>query len=529
MDRFSGTGFPPPESLQPLATSMMPRAPDLEYEVDQRTTLSEATPPEAQNVAPAARSTRAATKHTSRACTSCRKRRRKVWGFLFTLPIVQMLTRHLNQCDGDQGGGRCSECVKHNFECVLDANSDLRRKMHREKARKDQQLLHQVLATLRQRSGGKVETLLNLISERAPLAALEAHLAQSDGGESLPFGWEAPSGSSQPQGGSSSQPVLTRSTSLRALLNPPSPQQRGIDEPTGHRPYSLEEHLLAFISNPADATNPSEQQPRFPSSEDNYVEPGAVRSFGNLPMSSAVRSNGWGPDVQQQQLNIFHKPQFSCAPLLLDEAGVEDPLSLSAHAFIDEARSLIAQGVPARTILSMDGLQTELFFRDRQPGDGQTVSTWVCEFTKSWKGMLPPSCLYTTLYMVTSFMRWMIMPCKETWVMMPELMRPLLDQMVVPHHKLFVDLCHIPQLRKSFLTYNRDFTHVMRHDTFNPNWSFGEDACVESIGGTKLEYKSRLTDAFISHISQKENWTLHSSVLAHFPELSDQIGFHDGY
>lgn len=400
--------------------------------------------------------------------------------------------------------------------------------MHREKARKDQQLLHQVLATLRDRSDAKAETLLSLISADAPLTTLAAHLAQSGTGETLGFGWEAPGGSSHAQGGSS-QPALARSTSLRALLNPPSPEQRGIGEPASQRAYPLEEHLLAFISNPADTANPSEQQPRFPSAEDNYVEPGAVRSFGNLPMSSAVRSNGWAPDVQQQQLNIYRKPQYSCAPLLLDEAGVEDPLSISAHTFIDEARSLIAQGVPARTILSMDGLQTELFFRDRQPGDGQTVSTWVCEFTKSWKGMLPPSCLYTTLYMVTCFMRWMVMPCKETWIMMPELMRPLLDQMVVPHHKLFVDLCHIPQLRKSFLTYNRDFTHVMRHDTFNPNWSFGDDACVEPIGGTKLEQKSRLTDAFISHISQKKNWTLHSSVLAHFPELSDQIGFHDGY
>ncbi|KIW10385.1 hypothetical protein PV08_11347 [Exophiala spinifera] len=500
--------MPFPEPLVPIDTSTMPREPDLEYAVDQGTAFPDIATQEAQNVAAAARSTRTATKHTSRACTSCRKRRRK--------------------CDGDQGGGRCSECVKHNFECVLDANTDLRRKLHREKARKDQQLLHQVLATLRDRSDGRAETLLHLISTDAPLAALQAHLAQADPEETVAFGWEAQPDTQQPQS-SSIQPALARSTSLRALLNPLTPQQGRIRERGQQRGYSLGEQNIAFISNPTDIVNPSEQQPRFPSSGDNYVEPGAVRSFGNLPMSSAIRSNGWAPHVQQQQLNLFHKPQYSCAPLLLDDPGVEDPLSISAHAFIDDARSLIAQGVPARTILSMDGLQTELFFRDRQPGDGQTVSTWVCEFTKAWRGMLPNDCLYTTLYMVACFMRWMVMPCKETWLMMPELMRPLLDQMVVPHHKLFVDLCHIPQLRKSFLTYNRDFTHVLRPDTFNPHWSFGDDKCVEPIGGTRLEHRSRLTDEFISHISKPQNWTLHSSVLAHFPDLSDQIGFHDGY
>jgi len=84
----------------------------------------------------------------------------------------------------------------------------------------------------------------------------------------------------------------------------------------------------------------------------------------------------------------------------------------------------------------------------------------------------------------------------------------MVDQMVVPHHKLFVDLCHIPQLRKSFLKYNRDFAHILRYDTFNPNWPFGDEACVEGIGGADLGEKSRLTPAFTTHIDNPENWRL---------------------
>jgi len=464
--------------------------------------------------APTMRATRTATKHTSRACTSCRRRRRK--------------------CDGDQGGGKCSECIKHSFECILDANTDMRRKMHREKARKDQRLLHQVLTTLRQRSDSRAQTLLDLISEDAPVAAIEAHLAQSAADtlvledeplESLPDALANPAQSS-----------TSRLTSLSALLNPASPQAQisQITELVRPRIRLPEADHLAFVRNPPggnvpDRSSSSQQQPRPLSDQDNYVEPGAVKSFGNLPMSSAIRANGWGADVQQQQLSMLQKPLYACSPLLLDEGSIADPLSQAALGFIEDARSLMAQGQPVRTILSMDGLQTELFFRDRGPEDLQTVSTWACEFTKSWKGMLPQTCLYTTLHMVACFMRWMILPCRDTWLLMPELMRPMVDQMVVPHHKLFVDLCHIPQLRKSFLKYNRDFAHILRYDTFNPNWPFGDEACVEGIGGADLGEKSRLTPAFTTHIDNPENWSLHKSVLAHFPELSNQIRFHDDF
>ncbi|KAJ9502985.1 hypothetical protein H2202_001137 [Exophiala xenobiotica] len=494
------TPWPQPEMQAHDDSNMIGALPDLSSQGNQ--------------TGPATRATRAATKHTSRACTSCRRRRRK--------------------CDGDQGGGKCSECIKHGFECILDADTDMRRKMHREKARKDQRLLHQVLTTLRQRSDSRAQTLLNLISEDAPVAAIEAHLAQS-GAETLAPEDEALESSSDAQA-NPAQSSTSRLISLTALLNPQSPQGRisQITELVRPRIRLPEADHLAFIRKPAggyvpDRSNSSQQHPRPLSDQDNYVEPGAVKSFGNLPMSSAIRANGWGADVQQQQLSMLQKPMYACSPLLLDEGSIADPLSEAALGFIENARSLMAQGQPVRTILSMDGLHTELFFRDRSPEDMQTVSTWACEFTKSWKGMLPQTCLYTTLHMVACFMRWMILPCRDTWLLMPEIMRPMVDQMVVPHHKLFVDLCHIPQLRKSFLQYNRDFSHILRYDTFNPNWAFGDEACVEGIEGAGLGEKSRLTPAFTTHIDNIDNWSLHKSVLAHFPELSNQIRFHDDF
>ncbi len=122
--------------------------------------------------------------------------------------------------------------------------------MHREKARKDQRLLHQVLTTLRQRSDSRAQTLLDLISEDAPVAAIEAHLAQSAADtlvledeplESLPDALANPAQSS-----------TSRLTSLSALLNPASPQAQisQITELVRPRIRLPEADHLAFVRNP---------------------------------------------------------------------------------------------------------------------------------------------------------------------------------------------------------------------------------------------------------------------------------------
>lgn len=464
-----------------------------------------------------------------------------------------------DQCDGDQGMGRCSECIKHNFECVLDANTDRRRKMHREKARKDQQLLHQVLSTLRQPPDGKAESLMKLIRDDAPLASIEAHLAaSSSSGEETSAGPSGRKDSRPDESGSNSplerpreshqpqvetlRPLGSHIPALNTLPIPRAATSFGSGpyiQPTQatRLPYMRvrlpgPQHL-AFLTpsgtgEPADATASSQasQFPAGPSSHDNYVDPGAVRSFGNLPMSSAIMANGWSRNIQQQQVDLVRKPQYACELLLLDEQTKGDPLSQAALSFRDDARSLIAQGHPIREILSMDGLHTEMFFRDRLPDDPHTVSTWACEFTKAWRGLLPANCLYATLWMISSVMRWMILPCRETWMLMPEMTRPLVDQFAIPHQKLFVDLCHFPQIRASLLNYNRDFIKVLRYETFNCNWPYADEDCVRGVDGARLDVKSELTPPFLAHISDTRNWSLHRDILTEFPELINQVPFH---
>ncbi|KIV79363.1 hypothetical protein PV11_06926 [Exophiala sideris] len=520
----------PPSQNPPFSIPWPQGQLELRFDTSLETAAADASSSTSLALAP-----RGSTKHTSQACTSCRKRRRK--------------------CDGDQGMGKCSECIKHNFECVLDANTDRRRKMHREKARKDQQLLHRVLSTLRQRPGGKAESLMNLIREDAPLSSIEAHLtAPTSSGEETSAGPSGRKGSDQDDSGSNSPlerpegvqlPLVettwtssSRVPSLNTLPNPHSSLPFG----SGRRESSQMTQLpfvrtrlpgpqhLAFLNvETADVASPS-QQPAFtggPPGQDNYVDPGAVRTFGNLPMSSAIMANGWSRNVQQHQLDLIRKPQYNCELLLVDDQTKGDPLSQAALGFRDDARSLIAQGRSVRKILSMDGLQTEVFFRDRLPEDAHTVSNWACEFTKAWRGLLPANCLYASIWMISSVMRWMILPCRETWMLMPEMIRPLLDQFAIPHQKLFVDLCHFPQIRSSLLNYNRDFIKVLRFETFNCHWPYADEACVQGIDGAGLDVRSEFTPLFLAHISDTRNWSLHKDILTEFPELANQVPFHE--
>lgn len=110
---------------------------------------------------------------------------------------------------------------------------------------------------------------------------------------------------------------------------------------------------------------------------------------------------------------------------------------------------------------------------------------------------------------------------------MPEMIRPLVDQFAIPHQKLFVDLCHFPQIRSSLLNYNRDFIKVLRFETFNCNWPYADEACVQGIDGAGLDVKSEFTPLFLAHISDTRNWSLHKDILTEFPELANQVAFHE--
>ena len=110
---------------------------------------------------------------------------------------------------------------------------------------------------------------------------------------------------------------------------------------------------------------------------------GLISDFGNLPFSSAIKANGYPAHIQHQQLqNLSTSAEYSMLPLHSNEH--EALLGKAYLSFRDATLQMIADGMNARDVLgSPDYVNLDLFFRDRLPTDGHSVSTFVCEILKS--------------------------------------------------------------------------------------------------------------------------------------------------
>lgn len=109
---------------------------------------------------------------------------------------------------------------------------------------------------------------------------------------------------------------------------------------------------------------------------------GLRSDFGNLPFSSAIKANGYPENIQQQQLkNLDATAEYSMLPLHTFES---EALGRAYLSFRDATLQMIADGMNARDVLgTSDLINLDLYFRDRIPEDGHSVSTFVCEMMKS--------------------------------------------------------------------------------------------------------------------------------------------------
>ena len=251
-------------------------------------------------------------------------------------------------------------------------------------------------------------------------------------------------------------------------------------------------------------------------------------NFGNLSMSKSLVTNNFPESIQQRQLQALNGCIEECLPLNLDTESRADRLSSAMLAFRDAARSMLAHGQPAEEVLSMHGLDLALLFRERTPGDPHTVSTWACEYSKTWT-FLPLHVRLASVHYAGSLMRWLILPCRETYALLSKLMRPLDVQLFVPHTG-DVDLCHLPCVRATQLHHGGKWVNRVTADSQRCSWTEGEFSSTEErrVQTSKGPVVMRtLSAAFIDCIDDPRNWSLSSSVLKEFPELYGKIAFHE--
>lgn len=256
-----------------------------------------------------------------------------------------------------------------------------------------------------------------------------------------------------------------------------------------------------------------------------YIQPGAVRSFGNLSMSSAILANGYPEDIQIQQLRPFRSSIQTCLPVTIVGEGQAAYITRAALSFKDVCRSMILAGASTESILSTDGLDLELFFRDRRPDDPHNVSTWACEFAKTWT-FLPLYFRLASVHWVGTFMRWLILPCRETYDMLSPLMRPIPSQLLIPH-SVDVDFCHVPCIRNSQLDRGPTWVDLITADSHRLDWALPDDACIETVVDKSGRPVQRLSKDFLVKVDHLESWSLSSKVLANYPDIAGSMSFYN--
>ena len=132
-----------------------------------------------------------------------------------------------------------------------------------------------------------------------------------------------------------------------------------------------------------------------------YPKPGYVEVFGNLPMSSAIMTNGYPRKVQIQQLCHFRIPIHLIQSLITFE---DSALARVYTDYRDAARHMLARGVPKEEVSGPNFTAIDLFFRDRRPSDPHTASFWACELCKSF-GDAPIFVQLAGMYLLTYLMR----------------------------------------------------------------------------------------------------------------------------
>jgi hypothetical protein len=142
----------------------------------------------------------------------------------------------------------------------------------------------------------------------------------------------------------------------------------------------------------------------------------------------------------------------------------------------------------------MDGLHLELFFRDRTNEDPHTISTWACEFAKSWT-LLPPVTQLAIMCFAGAFMRRSTLPCRRTYAMMPTMLQLMEDTSMV-HDFSEMEYCY---------GHAVEWINSLTQNARQLSWPYGYVACLEESASSMTQSR-RFSKLFLDYCDDSTNW-----------------------
>lgn len=117
------------------------------------------------------------------------------------------------------------------------------------------------------------------------------------------------------------------------------------------------------------------------------------------------------------------------------------------------------------------------------------------------------------LCLLTILEQWMILSSRENYQKIPEIYRPTMAQIRIPH-SAEIEFCPFPQLRDALCRRNRDFLPAVASNT-RCNWPYAVETCINQ--GEKRGHVV-LSEDFSRHAFNLDNWTINPGVYDTFPE-----------
>ncbi|KAH7069644.1 hypothetical protein BKA63DRAFT_579756 [Paraphoma chrysanthemicola] len=208
--------------------------------------------------------------------------------------------------------------------------------------------------------------------------------------------------------------------------------------------------------------------------------------FGNMPLSSSIRTNNYPPEIQNAQIDNLSLPTWA----MMTINTRPDPGGLR-HAFwsvVQDATALLRSGTPVNFVIEKHPNIAALFDED-EFGRSGILSRWAASMVHSIRLKGDDFTAFASMYHFWYLMRWMISPSPETYEAIPESLRPTPNQLFMPHISM-LDFIAWPAFREFAVQVPRmqermDWMMDMSL-TIQCDWSFANDEAFQRDDETGL-------------------------------------------
>ena len=226
--------------------------------------------------------------------------------------------------------------------------------------------------------------------------------------------------------------------------------------------------------------------------------------------SDVTLRNGIGMNVNRLRIPIY---------LLQPLSAIESsPLCRVFTDFLRAGRHMIETGTPAMELMGDDHIVVDLFFRPRRPDDPFTASSWASEVVNQMTEF-DDFMRLAWIALLTPLMRWLLLPTQHTYGNVPDMIRPVCAQRLIPH-VASIDMCPLPVIREALVYRMRDWITALFRARCALTWDRPMEEVIQQDQETGHMI---LTSHFRDHAVNLANWSVSEHLVQEFPEIAGRI------